>query len=134
MKRIAAVLSGSAIVALAVTGPPASAEPGLASIDCSATHTEGSQLIVDCFNPDLVPGVVDVFYVCSTPLDFNRQIVFDEPGNPIGAGSNLRLVRDCGPEQVVVTRQILAFTQRQQDDQSARQQQIREQRDRAAGR
>ncbi|MCU1647027.1 MAG: hypothetical protein JWN03_7302 [Nocardia sp.] len=133
--RIVTALAGG-LFAAGLATLPASAEPSssLAQIDCSATHRAGSRLEVSCYNPDSVTGTVDVMYVCSTPLNFDHQIFFNEPGHAIAGGSTLRLTRDCGPEQVMFTYQIWPLTGAQLDDQTARQDQIREQRDRAAGR
>ncbi|MFF2551507.1 hypothetical protein ACFVUS_10940 [Nocardia sp. NPDC058058] len=120
---------------LAGMSAPAGAQPEtLAQIDCSASHRNGPILEVRCANADSQPGTVDLMYVCSTPLDFDRRIVFNEPGIPIGGGATLRLTRDCGPDQVVFTYQLWALTRGQLDDQAARQDQIRARRDRAAGR
>ncbi|WP_067813146.1 hypothetical protein [Nocardia inohanensis] len=128
-------LSAALLVAGGLLDAPVAAAPGsTATIDCKATRTDGSWLEVSCYNNDSSAGVVDVFYVCSTPLDFDRQIVFDEPGNYIAAGSTLRLSRDCGADQRVVTYQVLGYTEFQQNDLTERQRQIREQRDRAVGR
>ncbi|MFJ4649936.1 hypothetical protein ACIP5Y_01540 [Nocardia sp. NPDC088792] len=133
-------VSGLALGAL-LTGPASAASGGLArtdagtlaEIDCGATHTAGSRLEISCYNPDSEPGSVDVTYVCSTPLD-GRQVVFTEPGNPIGAGAALRLSRDCGPGQVVLTYQVWPLTASQLGDQAARQERIRRQRDQEEGR
>ncbi|WP_067706829.1 hypothetical protein [Nocardia yamanashiensis] len=117
-----------------LAAPAAAAPDSAATVDCAGTRTYGSRLEVSCYNPDSAAGVVDVFYVCSTPLDFDRRIVFDEPGNYIAAGSMLILARDCGAQQRVITYQVQGYTEFQRDDMSQRQQQIREKRDRAAGR
>ncbi|MFI1916953.1 hypothetical protein [Nocardia sp. NPDC020380] len=139
--RFAALPVGCLILGALLTGPasaasghPARADAGtLAEIDCGATRTDGSRLEISCYNPDSEPGSVDVTYVCSTPLD-GRQVVFTEPGNPIGAGATLRLSRDCGPGQVVLTYQVWPLTASQRGDQEARQERIRRQRDQEAGR
>lgn len=132
--RHPAMLLAGGLIGLTLLSPRAGAAPSMEAIDCSATRSDGALLIVDCVNPDSTPGVVDILYACSTPLDFDHRMLFDEPGNPIGAGATFHAVRDCGPDQVVVLRQVVGYTQRQLDDQSVRQRQIREKRDREAGR
>lgn len=125
-----------ALLALGTVGAGlAGADPGaLAQVDCDASYKDGPTLRVSCYNADTEPARVDLMYVCSTPLDFDRRMFFTEPGFPVGPGSTLRLTRDCGPEQVVLSYQVWPLTQGQLRDQSARQDQIREKRDRQAGR
>ncbi|WP_327145076.1 hypothetical protein [Nocardia sp. NBC_01327] len=138
MRRLGRILAGSAggLLAAGLVAVPAGAEAGgaPAQIDCSATHRDGSKLEVSCYNADSVTGTIDLMYVCSTPLDFDHQIFFNEPALAIDGGSTLRLTRDCGPQQVMFTYQVWPLTGTQLDDQTARQNQIREQRDRAANR
>ncbi|MFB7716988.1 hypothetical protein [Nocardia sp. NPDC056100] len=127
-----AVLTGGLL--LAVPTGQSMAQPRAAEIDCSASHKNGRILEVSCYNEDSAAGTVDLVYVCTTPLDWDRRIVVNEPGFTVGGGGVLHLIRDCGDGQVVFTYQVTALTQRQFDDQTARQDQIRARRDRAAGR
>ncbi|QLY29521.1 hypothetical protein [Nocardia huaxiensis] len=113
--------------------PRAEAAPPLL-ITCADSYTEESRLEVSCHNRDSGAGTVDLMYVCSTPLDFGRQIVFNEPGFRVGGGSTLRLTRDCGAEQVVISYQLWPLTAEQQADIDGRQAKIREQRDQATPR
>ncbi|NNH70960.1 hypothetical protein HLB23_13995 [Nocardia uniformis] len=130
MKVFAATL-----LALGLAAAPAAAQPNVPfMIDCSASHTDDSRLLLSCANPGSLPGTVDLMYVCSTPLDFNRQIIFNEPGHFVAPKSTLRLTRDCGPEQVIITYQAWPLTQDQQDDEQTRLDRIRAERDELAGR
>ncbi|MBL1078941.1 hypothetical protein JK358_31510 [Nocardia sp. 2] len=128
-----ATLGGLVVAAGPFHAVPAAADPP-PMIDCGDTYTEGSRLEISCHNPDSAPGTVDLMYVCSTPLDFGRRIVFNEPGFTVGAGATLRLTRDCGAEQVVVTHQLWTLTAEQRADNDARIAGIRERRDRATPR
>ncbi|MEV6768510.1 hypothetical protein AB0N05_07730 [Nocardia sp. NPDC051030] len=130
------VVAGGLLAAGMTASGLAVAEPdsSLAMIDCSDSYRTGQFLEISCYNPDSAAGTVDLFYACSTPLDFDHQVIFNEPGFSIGPGSTLRLHRDCGAEQVVITFQASGLTASQQDDQNTRLDQLREKRDRAAGR
>ncbi|MEV6556833.1 hypothetical protein AB0M22_14015 [Nocardia sp. NPDC051756] len=114
--------------------PVAAAQADAAMIDCGDSAKAGARLDITCHNPTAEAGTVSVTWVCSTPLDFTRRIVFTEPDHTIAAGSALRFTRDCGPDQVVLTYQAWPVTVAQQQDQNTRLDRIRDKRDREMGR